>query len=422
VRELFFLMEQMGRTDFEMSSLCGVIDDGVTRDIVNKASIISLQLKDENNRSQREQERLLEALQTQKSFLSHHLLQTCDLKRLRIKLLGDKISSLQQQTLSLLATEKYLLGNKLGELNEKMSDLPEKWRRESLLLLKKQLGAAMIEGISQLAETKSLSQHMFQVNSRPLDRAFPPLKLQSKHLFLLSSVFAVLAAGCCYLLVFCRALCRGFPVSEKILGILGFQASGTLSRDSNTPLAQMGSKDLETLRRTASFLETKGPLTAVCIGGNHPDYSLSLAELLAMRGRKTLVIQCAFDQKIDSGTDSEGIPGLWQYLQCQETALPLQCHSTYDVLPAGGTLRHGLELISGPRFQHLLAEVKGKYDVVLLSSNAGAVSAEGHALLSLADRAIITVQQEKREELAVYQEWVQQKEGSPCATFLFAEE
>ena len=174
MRELVFLREQLGSADFEMSSLGGVFDDAVTRDIVNKASAIALQLKDENNRSTREQERLLETLQTQKNFLSQYLFQTIELKRLRVKLLADKIASLQQATLSLLENEKDLLKHKLGELNAKMGDLPEKWRRESLLMLQKELGAMMLEGVSQLVETKSLGQHTFQISSKPLDKSVPP--------------------------------------------------------------------------------------------------------------------------------------------------------------------------------------------------------------------------------------------------------
>lgn len=418
MRELVYLRDQMGKPDFEMSSLGGVIDDPVTKDIVNKAGAAALQLKDENNRSLREQERLVETLQTQKSFLSHHLLQTCDLRQLRIKLLGDKISSLQQETLSLLETEKQLIKNRLEELNKRMSDLPEKWRRESLLSLKKALGTAMIEGISQLAETKSLSQHMFQVNSRPLDGAFPPLNPQSQHMLLMSCLFAVLTGAGCFFLNFWRALCRGLPVSEETLKMFGFRVGGTLSPHCNTHLADVRDTDLETLRRLAeSLLNGGGPTIAVCIGGKYPDYSLALAELLSLRGLKILVIQGVFDQSLYPNA----IPGLWQYLQGQTKDLPLNRHLTCDILPSGTTSRHGTELLCSTAFQNLLTAVKHNYDVVLVFSSADAASAEGYSLLKMADAAIITVQQEKKEDIAVYNEWALQKRAD-CATFVCAEE
>ena len=421
MRELVFLRNQISRSDFEMSSLCGVMDDGVTRDIVNRASSIALQLKDENNRSVREQERLTEMLQTQKSFLSHYLLQTCDLKRLRVKLLDDKIASLQQQTSSLLEIEKQLLKNKLEELNMNMSDLPEKWRRESLLLLKKELGAAMIEGISQLGEMKSLSQHMFQVHSRPLDQAFPPIRPQSQKMVLISFVFAVLASICCYFFIFCKALFKGLPASDENLKMSGFPVSGKLSKYCHTHLAEMQDGDLETLRRIAQFLSTTKKemeaVVAVCIGGKYPDYSLSLAELLAMRGLRILVIQCMFDQV----TRPEEIPGLWQYMHGQETDLPLRRHLTYDVLPSGGASRHGSEIIGSSKFYNLLAHVKKEYDVILIFSSADAATAEGYSMLKAADAAIITVQQENKAELAMYSDWTQLNKANSI-TFVYAEE
>lgn len=183
LRELIFLRDQLARDDFEVSSLGGMFNDGVTADLIQKAGAIALQLKDENNRSEREQARLLEALHTQKEFLSQHLLQTIELKKLRTKLLADKIASLCQMNTDLLQSEKQLINDKLQELNIRMSDLPENWRRESLLMLKKELGSMMLQGVSQLAEAKNLGQHIFQANSKPLDIAMAPTSPKPPRIF-----------------------------------------------------------------------------------------------------------------------------------------------------------------------------------------------------------------------------------------------
>ncbi len=421
MRELVFLREQLGTADFEMSSLGGVFDDAVTRDIVNKASAIALQLKDENNRSTREQERLLETLQTQKNFLSQYLFQTVELKRLRVKLLADKIASLQQATLSLLENEKDLLKHKLGELNAKMGDLPEKWRRESLLMLQKELGAMMLEGVSQLVETKSLGQHTFQISSKPLDKSIPPISPHPKKTFLLAFLSAILSGICYYFVIFCKALFRGLPVSDETLKLCGFPVSGKVSPYCNTNLCQLREGDLETLRCTAEFLTThlkaSESLVALCIGGKYPDFSSPLAELLAMRGLKVLVVQCVFDKIVHP----DQVPGLWQYLQGLTQEPSVQRHSTYDILQSGGTSRHGSEILSAPRFQTLLSELKKRYDLVLVYSSAEPAKMEGFSLLKMADAAIIAVQQESKENLEVYCDWATQK-GSSCATFVYAEE
>jgi hypothetical protein len=421
IRESVFLREQLGKSGFEMSSLGGVFDDGVIKDLVGKASQIALQLKDENNRSTREQERLIEALNTQKNFLSHYLFQTVELKRLRLKLFADKIISLQQATLALLQSEKDLLKNKLQELNGKMGDLPEKWRRESLLTLKKEIGAMMLEGVSQLVETKSLGQHTFQTASKPLDKAFPPLSPKPPKILLLSLVAAFFSGLGCYFLVFCKALIKGLPSSDETLRVSGFPVSGRISAYCNTDLSQIQQKDLETLRHLLNFLTARntGPagMVAICIGGKCPDYSLPLAELLAMRGLQVLVIQCVFDKVVHS----DEMPGLWQYLQGQTPDLPLQHRATYDLLTTGSTSRYGTEILCSLKFKELLCKFKQRYDIVLLYCSAEPVEVEGLSLLKIADAALITVQQENKDDLEIYCEWAEQK-GGRSVTFIYAEE
>jgi tyrosine-protein kinase Etk/Wzc len=421
MRELVFLRDQLSHADFEMSSLGGVFSDSVTADLVQKASAMALQLKDDSNRSDREQIRLQDALQIQKSFLSQYLFQTIELKKLRSKLLDDKITSLRRTTASLLQSEKLLLQNKLHELNQKMSDLPEKWRRESLLMLKKELGSMMLQGVSQLAETKNLGQHIFQTSSKPLDAAIPPTQVNPPKIFIFSFFSSLLAGICFYGFIFCKNMLKGFPATEENLKVSGFPISGSLSKDCNTHFSQLNPKDLETLRRVAAFLisqpRQQEALLASCIGGKYPDYTLSLAELLSMRGLRVLSITCVFDRVVHV----EDMPGLWQYLHGPSIDLPLRRHLSFDHLPSGGTTRHAAELIGSAKFSSFLSRMRQKYDVILLFSSADAATAEGYAFLPIADSVIITVQQEKKEELLVYVDWAEKK-GIRCATFVSFDE
>lgn len=421
MKELIYLRDRLAKPDFELSSLGAVINDPVTNELIHKASAIAIQLKDNNNRTIREQERLLESLKTQKSFLSQYIFQTVDLKRLRTELLESKIGSLQERTIDLLQSEKQLLGQKLKDINNKMSDLPEKWRRESLLKLKKEMGALMLQAVAQLAETKSLAQSTFQVTSKPLDPAIPPVNPKSAKILFLSILAAILGGALCYFLLLCKALLKGLPATQDNLKLSGFPVAGSLSRYCNTNLSQMKEADLETLRHTAellcSHLRKQEALTAVCIGGKYPDYSKGLAELLAMRGLKVLVVQYVFNQVVHP----DQMPGLWQYLQGQTEALPVRHHSNYDFLPSGGTTRHSAELMCSPRFLSMLSQVKQKYDVILLFNSADAAKAEGLACLKIADIAIVTAGQEKKEELSAYCDWASKK-ATPCTTFVCSEE
>jgi hypothetical protein len=387
---------------------------------VHKASAIALQLKDENNRSVREQERLIETLQTQKTFLSHHLYQTSELNKLRATLLEDKISSLQQVTSELLQVEKDLLKNKLLELNGKMKELPEKWRRESLLMYRKELGTLMLEWVSQLIETKSLGQHIFQIHSKPLDWATIPTMPRSPKAFLFGLLSALACSAGCYLAIFSKNLFEGLPVSVETLRLLGLPVSGAISTCCNVPLSQVQGGDLETLRHMAELIFSRLPehesLIALHLGGKHPDFSSPLAELLTLRGLKVVVVQGVFDKIVRP----EEMPGLWQYLHGQTDEIPLRRHLTFDRLQSGGTSRYGLEILCGPKAHSLLWELKQRYDIVLLYTAADPTKMEGISLLKLADVALITVQQERREDLETYWSWAQQK-GGACATFIYAE-
>ncbi len=420
-RELVFLRDQLSRPDFEVSSLGGVFEDGVTRDLVNRASEVALQLKDENNRSLREQERLLETLQTQKNFLSEYLVQTVELKKLRATLLGDKISSLQRGALSLLESEKDLLGNKLQELNTKMSVLPEKWRRESLLLLQKEIGAMMLEGIFQLTESKYLDQHIFQCASKPLDRALAPIRPKLPRLFLLSIGAVALAGLVAFCAIFSKAVVEGLPVTEQSLKRGGLPVSGKLSPSCTANLAHLPGEDLETLRYLAKFVGTHKKegegACIVCIGGKYPDFSTPLAELLGMQGLRSIVVQGVFDKVVHP----EDVPGLWQYVHGKAPELPLRRYLTHDLIPSGGASRHGLEIVLGTKFQELLSRLKQKYDIVLLYSSADASKAEGLSLLGLADAAIVTTQQETKDQLFGYKEWMEMK-GQNSGMFVYASE
>ncbi len=415
LKEMIFLREKLAQPNFELSSFGVVFSDPVINELIHKASTISLQLNDNDNRTAREHERLRESLETQKSFLSQYLFQATELKKLRAKLLSDKIHSLQQATVALLKSEKGLLNEKLKELNAQMARLPEKWRRESLLKLKKDVNSMMIEGVSQLAESKYIVQNFYQTGARPLDSAIPPTSPTSPRLLLISLFVAIAGGFFYYFGILCKNLLKGLPVSYENLKLSGFPVSGVLSPNCNSPLSQVRSDDLETLRTLTEFLTDRikpdGALIAACIGGKYPDYSAPLAELLAMRGLKVLNVHCVFDAVVHP----ESIPGLWQYLKGETDQLPIRRRTAYDFIPSGSATRHGPEFLSSPAFRQFLSRVREQYDVVLIYSSADPDKSDGTALLKISDAALVTVQKELKDGLLAYLE-------KKPVTFVYAHE
>jgi len=415
IKELVYLTDHLVSPDFELSSLATFIEGPVAGELIQRAGLVALQLKDESNRTPREQERLSELLTTQKHFLSQYIFQTVDLKKMRMKLLEDKINFLRRRTINLLRSEKDLLGQKLQEINVEMRTLPEKWKRESLLTLKQEMGSMMVQAVSELVENKTWNQKTFQVTSRPLDLAVPPLEPQHPGILLFSLIASLLGGAGSYLFFFCRSLFRGLPVSEENLRLSGLPVLGSLSQNGHSSLLEMREADLETLRRLAEFLAKEEGKVTACVGGKYRDYSKALAEILAMRGKKVLLIECVFSREVEKRM------GLWQFLHGLVETPPIYREGGYALLPSGATTRHGAELISSPGFSKLLSEVKSEYDTILLFSDASLTKAEAIGLLKIADRAIVTVQQESKELLAPYSDWAQ-KQGKERTTFIYAEE
>ncbi len=412
LRQLIYLLDELSNPNFELSSITTILSDPVTLDLVGKASDTAILLKDAHNRSPREQEHLRNALDNQKRFIKTHLKQTIDLITLRTRLIEDKILSLQKTTMGLLIQEKGLIKEKLEEINEEMEDLPEKWRRENLLMLKKEMGMHMIEGLTQLAESKNIEQNLFQASSKALDRATIPVLPKAPRLVLFSIIAAFLAAGATYFFHLCKALLQGMPVSHDTLLLCGYRSLGKLSLYCGGLLSELVEHDIETLRRICQLITTSHakPVTVALIGGKNPDYSHNLAELLSLQGSKVLVIHYVFD-----AVHAHEVPGLWHYLHDEVTTLPIRHHGAYDYLPSGSTSFHSVELLRHPKFQALLSYVKTRYDTVLIYSKALPQFAEAHALLSNVDVAVVTTCEEKRQELSAYLEWESTRQNVSAA-------
>ncbi len=414
LKQLVYLSEQLYQPHFELSSITTILSDPVTQGLVMQAGETAVRLQDANNRSLREQDHLKEALHTQKSFISEHLLQVIELTKLRAKLTEDKIESLRRTTVSLLKQEKQLLNQQLNQINRKMENLPEKWRRENILLLKKELGMKMVEGLTHLIESKSIDQHLYQVGSKPFDAALTPVIPKTPKLLMWALIGAFLGALGCYFFYLAHSLVKGMPVSHEMLSLCGLNSCGPLSAYCHAPIDQLSHFDLETFRRLTQFLLKfeKGICCAI-IGGKNPDFSSTLAQLLAMHQYRVLVVQYVFDKPVHP----RDVPGLWQYLHDEVPHCPVRQELSFDFLSSGGTTRLSVELLSNPKLTALLTSVKNLYDVILFYSSGGPADVEGQALLNIADVAIVATSGEKKENLFCYDVWAATKQKE-CVAFV----
>src|SRR5262249_39002900 len=152
---------------FEVFSLGTVLQDPVSTERIGRASNLLLSLKDQNNRTQKEQARLRQELDLEKNFLTLHLKQTAHLLELKENLITQKIRNLHntsydlprqqidilkkhlgdylQARLENLNHEKELLNNYLKQLDSKIQTIGEKLINELLVDQHIELTQTMVE-------------------------------------------------------------------------------------------------------------------------------------------------------------------------------------------------------------------------------------------------------------------------------------
>lgn len=174
MKQVVYFQGHLHEPHFEISTLCNVLTDSVTQQLVHKSTELESRLCDLVNHSSREQERLQETVATHKRFLGAHLTQTLQLGKIRIHLLQEKLHSLQTVMHRLLEQEKTVLESKIGELKNNLQSIPALWQIDKKLKFRAELTKGMMEGLTQITESKNLSQNLYQVESKPLDPALTP--------------------------------------------------------------------------------------------------------------------------------------------------------------------------------------------------------------------------------------------------------
>lgn len=231
--------EMIRESDFELGALSSILSDPVSQKLIEKGHELSLKLADKGAFTDKERQLMKDALQKQKAFIGEHLAKQGDLLTTKRDVLEDKMNMLQEAALQLIAREKGIIDDKLGELAKQMGELPEKWRLESRLKMKKELIMQIIEGLTQLSESKVVGHHLFHIESKPIDPADAPLKMKNPHLFAFSSMGGALGAFFLFVVLLIRAVYRGLPISKSYL------------QDQGIPFLEW---DKKTLKRIALFL------------------------------------------------------------------------------------------------------------------------------------------------------------------------
>ena len=421
IEQLCYVKDQIFDPSVDVSSLCNLLTDPISQQMVQKAGQMALDLRDDFNRSHKEHERLKDSLSTQKSFLLHHIAQMIDVQKMRAKLIEDKIHSLQQSSVHLLNTEKQLIEERLSQLRKSMSSsLPQKWKLENQLQLKKELFIKMIEGIAQLEESKMLDQNILPLSFKIIDPAFIPRKIKVPGLFIYPTLFAFLSMMFVYVYAFFRRVSKGSPISLELLHHYNFHCSGQVSSYADGSLSEIKESDLETIRKVAHFAHLqKSSSSGLCLGllGSSPsNYSKNLAKLLSQMGSRVLLIDSTFQ-----GISSQSVNGLLCFLKGESEAPTIIRRESYDFINSGGYSRNFVELLSQKKFDSFINEKKKEYDFVIIHSGVSSSSIEAMIYQSVSDVCVIAAGfEDSLEDLENFCQWKERKK-SDCLTFVLRE-
>lgn len=414
-----FVLNQIHDPDFEISSLSTVLNDPVSNELIGKISGLILALKDHDNRTSKEQERIHADLAIQKGFLATHVKQTTSLLELRrhfikekirqlqsinLSLIHEEISILENQakeyvagTLSNLKQEKQLLENNLSELRLEMAAFPQKWAAEQLITQQMEINKSLVKEIASLVESKNIGNNLEKLQSAPVDTAYPSIHPKPPRLFLLAIAGAIGGALITFLWTLGTTVVRGITPSAENLASAGMHVSGTLERSSASSLDASPplDADLATLRRATAYLfpqneqESSAHQPILLLEGTGPDYAPALAELLSLRGLSPLMVDIRFGD-----AESTGENGVLQFLEGKIQEPKIISKGNIRWIPSGGISRYANELVASPRFASLVEALRKKHHTVVFCSRAAAGSAEADSLLDIFQKVAISVAEE----------------------------
>lgn len=419
-----FILRQIDDPEFEVTSLSAVLGDSVSIEMISKASSLILAIKDRENRSQKEVDRLKTELALQKGFLSTHLVQQIQLLNLHIQHLKEKIQQTQSTLLTLiqeqitilqnhmseyiadrlsnLKLERSLIKKSIDEIRFDMANLPENWVNEKLIDQQMEINIKMVEELVKLVESKNINNNLEMVLSAPLDTAIAPIHPKSPRILFYALLGTIGGAFLSIGWIFLKSITNGIQATSENLQLAGHHVSGKITKASADVMLD---GDLDTLRRLCSFLEpadsaelSEEGKTLLLAKGNGSDYSASLAALMSKKGLRVIVIPLSFN----ASAESKELPGLLQYLEGKaEEPKILRSHG-YDYISAGGFSRFSNELIGSHRFYKFLQNLNQRYDWIIAVTEAPLQSAETEGLLDYFPYAAINIKEELLEELKNY--------------------
>lgn len=410
-RHYRFALEQIEDPEFELSSLSTTIQDPISKEVITKASNLAYTLKDEANRSPKEQDRIKKELLHHREYLQSHLKQTESVAGIKQEILKEKSTSLQGLMLEMinekitilekslrenlmgmlnqLTNEQQLIDKHLTKISQEMLRLPKKWVSEQMVKQNIAMAKATVEELTRLVEGKNIAHNLDTVTSSAVDKAVVPILPNRPNLIFFTILGGILGAFIGSAILVLESIYKGIPATKENLEQLGYSVCGTLSSRAGKEFPPID-EDIDTLRRLSSWVGNSRHL--LIITGEGPDFSPLLAELFSKRGEKTLILPASFKTSCQK-------EGLLQFLEGKIPSPPIQHHKGWDSIESGGISRFGTELVTSSSYQKLIENLTHHYDRIIAVAEALPCSSEAESLMNHFETAIISLNGESVQKI-----------------------
>lgn len=320
----------------------------------------------------------------------------------------SRLSAMYAETKSNFELASQRLAEKEGELIELSKTRVE----YNSLLRELEVQQGFLQALVSRMTQEQAQINLKNPNSRVIDEALPPLRHSSPNIVmnLAAGLFGGLAvgAGLIFLVAFLDDRVKS---AFDIEGTVGLPMLGVIPRikklDSNSKAQAVASNVdrhvTETFRSIHSALklsdESKNAkiiVTTSTVPGEGKSFvSSNLALTFANHGEKTLLLDG--DLRLPNVARSlqlENDYGLLDYVEKDvglDEVLIKEVYPNLDVLPSGGKSKNPTQVLNGAKFEAMLADLRDRYDRIVIDSPPLAAVSDALNLLPLADGVIYVI-------------------------------
>jgi capsular exopolysaccharide synthesis family protein len=307
----------------------------------------------------------------------------------------ETLPSLLRQMVGQLESQELELSSRIEASGVELSAIPTRTVQEENLRLELTLADNLYTDLSQRYETAKLAQQSSQSDVRIVDRAVvTPLPRAADRRAAIAAVLflALLGAGMTGAVMVDR-MDPHMRTPDQVATVLGLTILGVIPRirrgstkDESMDQAREAFRGLRTNLEYAHG--SAGPMV-VTISSPGPSegktlVTSNLGMCLAELGRRTLIIDGDTRRgDLHRVLEGERKPGLTDYLRGKETVdkvVQATAHPHLQFIGSGTQVANSPELLSSSRMGELMAEMRKRYDVILVDSPPLGVGADALVL------------------------------------------